>query len=320
MSWITDLAKGAEDFLVKIDKNAAVAAQAVKEIKIDKQSKSTPSHSRRDSGASAASDFSSSNVQTVPPSSFHSVPSMSDLAKAGKTSSNKMDRDAALMASLNMNGMNTSVENTDHSSQTEPSANQNGHLGLQQENNLLKNEIKSLSQEIRQAMQSAKQAEKGDNLLTYILHYSQIHLFSLFFADKKTAQQQLKAQTASSQTIEQQLSTLRKENMGLADQILDKDAELVTLRSKVSAMHVEKEHQIKIEHLQAQLDAELKQRKINEEEAKLQFNQLERDRMQLASEVQQNSLQLQSVKEELALTYQSFNEYKLRAQRILQVI
>jgi len=153
MSWISDLAGRAEDFLVKIDKNAAVAAQTV--LAKDFANKSTPSHSRRDSGASAASDFSSSNVQTVPPSSFHTVPSMSDLSKAGKS---KVDRDAALMASLNMNGMNLAA---DTDSQIEQHPNQNGNLSLQQENSLLKQEIKSLSQEIRQAMQSAKQAEKG---------------------------------------------------------------------------------------------------------------------------------------------------------------
>ena len=154
MSWISDLAGRAEDFLVKIDKNAAVAAQTV--LAKDLANKSTPSHSRRDLGASAASDFSSSNVQTVPPSSFHTVPSMSDLSKAGKS---KVDRDAALMASLNMNGMNLTADTDSQIEQQHP--NQNGNLSLQQENSLLKQEIKSLSQEIRQAMQSAKQADKG---------------------------------------------------------------------------------------------------------------------------------------------------------------
>ena len=154
MSWISDLAGRAEDFLVKIDKNAAVAAQTV--LAKDLANQSTPSHSRRDSGASAASDFSSSNVQTVPPSSFHTVPSMSDLSKAGKS---KVDRDAALMASLNMNGMNLTADTDSQIEQQHP--NQNGNLSLQQENSLLKQEIKSLSQEIRQAMQSAKQADKG---------------------------------------------------------------------------------------------------------------------------------------------------------------
>jgi hypothetical protein len=162
MSWISDLAGRAEDFLVKIDKNAAVAAQTV--LAKDFANKSTPSHSRRDSGASAASDFSSSNVQTVPPSSFHTVSSTSDLSKAGKS---KLDRDAALMASLNMNGMNLTSD-TEHSSQIiEQQSNQNGNLSLQQENSLLKQEIKSLSQEIRQAMQSAKLAEKC-NITIYL--------------------------------------------------------------------------------------------------------------------------------------------------------
>ena len=158
MSWLTDLAGKAEDFLVKIDKNAAVAAQAVLT-----KDRITPSHSRRDSGASVASvasvtsissDFSSSHgQQTAPSINFKSSASMSDVLKAGKT---KVDLDATLMASLNgscdvLDASNIHVGNSNH----------NNDLSLQHENNLLKQEIKSLSQEIRQSMQHAKQAQKG---------------------------------------------------------------------------------------------------------------------------------------------------------------
>jgi DNA repair exonuclease SbcCD ATPase subunit len=121
------------------------------------------------------------------------------------------------------------------------------------------------------------------------------------------------------QSVEQQLSVLRKENMALADQLLDKDAELSTLKSKVEAIHVEQGHQTKLEHMQAQLETELKKRQSLEVEIKVQLNQLEKERCTLMGESQQYQHQLQTVKEELELTHQSFNEYKLRAQRILQV-
>lgn len=137
--------------------------------------------------------------------------------------------------------------------------------------------------------------------------------------DKKAAQQQLKALAASTQAVEAQLSGLRKENMGLADQMLDKDAEIFTLRSKVEAIHVEQEHQIKVERLQAQLDAEVKRRLSAENEAKDHLSRYERERSSHQNEMEQCHAQMLAVREELAATYQSFNEYKLRAQRILQV-
>lgn len=107
--------------------------------------------------------------------------------------------------------------------------------------------------------------------------------------------------------------------MSLADQLLDKDAALFTLRSKVEAVAAEQEHQSKLEQVQAQLSSELQKRQALETEAKLQLNQLEKERSSFLSESQLYQQQLQSVKEELAETHQSFNEYKLRAQRILQV-
>ena len=158
MSWLTDLAGRAEDFLVKIDKNAAVAAQSVLT-----KDRITPSHSRRDSGASVASvasDFSANHGQTVAPtSSFKNSISMSDLSQTiPKTNKSKVDLDATLMASLNAN---IDMLETTNSATNSINAYTNGDLSLQQENNLLKQEIKSLSQEIRQSMQHAKQAQKG---------------------------------------------------------------------------------------------------------------------------------------------------------------
>ena len=119
--------------------------------------------------------------------------------------------------------------------------------------------------------------------------------------------------------MEQQLSTLRKENVALADLIIHKDAELFTLKSKVEAIHVEQEHQTKLEHLQAQLECEVQKRQALETEMKQQLNEMEKGRSILLADSQHYQLQFQSVKEELAATHQSFNEYKLRAQRILQV-
>lgn len=160
MSWLTDLAGKAEDFLVKIDKNAAVAAQSVLV-----KDRVTPSHSRRNSGASvasvasvasAASDFSNNHGQQTGSTnnSFKTSVSMSDISKVAKPS--KLDLDAKLMASLNLNS-----EVIESPSNFTPSVYTNGDLTLQHENNLLKQEIKSLSQEIRQSMQHAKQAQKG---------------------------------------------------------------------------------------------------------------------------------------------------------------
>lgn len=145
-------------------------------------------------------------------------------------------------------------------------------------------------------------------------------MFNFYILEAKIADQQLKNQIAVVQSVEQQLSLLRKENMTLADQLLDKDAELSTLKSKVEAIHVEQEHQTKLEHMQAQLETEYKKRQSLEIESKVQLNQLEKECCTLMSESQQYQQQFQTVKEELELTHQSFNEYKLRAQRILQVL
>ena len=171
MSWLTDLAGKAEDFLVKIDKNAAaVAAQTVLVTK----DRVTPSHSRRDSGASVASvasDFSNHHAPQTSSTAanFKSSVSMSDLSKAGKS---KLDLDATLMASLNVNKdvletSHASVSTTPNSASYSNGSGGND-LTLVQENNLLKQEIKSINQEIRQSMQHAKQAQKG---LQFILNF-----------------------------------------------------------------------------------------------------------------------------------------------------
>ena len=73
--------------------------------------------------------------------------STTDLPKLSRPP--RVDRDAQLMASLNQDSID------------KDSSNESGSLDLLQENQLLKQEIKSLSQEIRQAVQCAKQAEKG---------------------------------------------------------------------------------------------------------------------------------------------------------------
>ena len=169
MSWLTDLAGKAEDFLVKIDKNAAaVAAQTVLVTK----DRVTPSHSRRDSGASVASvasDFSNHHAPQTSSTAanFKSSVSMSDLSKAGKS---KLDLDATLMASLNVNGdvLDTSSVSTTPNSASYSNGSGGNDLTLVQENNLLKQEIKSINQEIRQSMQHAKQAQKG---LQFILNF-----------------------------------------------------------------------------------------------------------------------------------------------------
>ena len=73
--------------------------------------------------------------------------STTDLPKLSRPP--RVDRDAQLMASLNQDSID------------KDSSNESGSLDLLQENQLLKQEIKPLSQEIRQAVQCAKQAEKG---------------------------------------------------------------------------------------------------------------------------------------------------------------
>jgi hypothetical protein len=153
MSWFTDLAGKAEDFLVKIDQNAAVAAQALSKDKaptVNMQS-IPPNLSQVDVSVESnklESTIVSSNL------SLKASSSATDLLKVSKQHS-KLDRDAELMASLNQNDINVTQSNGEM-----VLTNGNG-ISLQQENQLLKQEIRSLSQEIRQAMQCAKQAEKG---------------------------------------------------------------------------------------------------------------------------------------------------------------
>jgi hypothetical protein len=98
---------------------------------------------------------------------FKSSVSMSDLSKAGKS---KLDLDATLMASLNVNGdvLDTSSVSTTPNSASYSNGSGGNDLTLVQENNLLKQEIKSINQEIRQSMQHAKQAQKG---LQFILNF-----------------------------------------------------------------------------------------------------------------------------------------------------
>lgn len=142
----------------------------------------------------------------------------------------------------------------------------------------------------------------------------------MVYLETKNAEQQLKTQAVSLQALEKQLTSLRKENMALADQLLDKDAELASLQSKVEAIVVEKEHQTKFEELKNQLEAGLKKQQSMELESKIQLSKIEKERDNYLAEYQQQQQQLSSIKEELAMTHQSFNEYKLRAQRILQVM
>ena len=139
------------------------------------------------------------------------------------------------------------------------------------------------------------------------------------FSDNKAAQSQLKSQASALEAVEQQMSMLRSENMRLADQTMDKDAEVCTLKSQLEAMHVEQQHKVKLETLQQQLEKETGKRQAAENEMKLQLVDFERRSSMIQSELQHIQHQLQGTKEELSVTEQSFNEYKLRAQRILQV-
>jgi len=141
----------------------------------------------------------------------------------------------------------------------------------------------------------------------------------VFPLDNKGAQTQLKAQTASLQLAEQKLSTFQRENLTLADQMLDKHAELCTLKSKLEAVQVEKTHETHLYDLQKRLESELALRKSTESRLQLQNDDFEKKKATLQSELEQLHQQLESTKEELMMAHQSFNEYKLRAQRILQV-
>lgn len=121
-------------------------------------------------------------------------------------------------------------------------------------------------------------------------------------------------------SLEEELTKLRKENMSLADSMLDKDAELTTLKSKLKSIDIEQEHRGKLETIHAQLESEIKLKESLEKEVKLQASQFEREKSSWLSESEQFKQQVELLKEELSSTHQSFNEYKLRAQRILQVL
>lgn len=108
--------------------------------------------------------------------------------------------------------------------------------------------------------------------------------------------------------------------MSLADSMLDKDAELTTLKSKLKSIDIEQEHRGKLETIHAQLESEIKLKESLEKEVKLQASQFEREKSSWLSESEQFKQQVELLKEELSSTHQSFNEYKLRAQRILQVL
>ena len=128
MSWFTDLAGKAEDFLVKIDQNAAVAAQALSKDKAPTVNMQNipPNPSQMDvSVDKLESTMVSSNL------SLKASSSATDLLKVSKQHS-KLDRDAELMASLNQNDTNVSQSNGEM-----VLTNGNG-ISLQQENQLLK--------------------------------------------------------------------------------------------------------------------------------------------------------------------------------------
>ena len=143
MSWFTDLAGKAEDFLVKIDENAAVAAQVINKEK-------TSSKTRFSSPATSPT---SNDNESSPTSSSVSSSTMS----SGKTL--KLDRDSTLMASLNINS-STDID-SNQSSFKETSTDFSAH----RENELLKQEVKSLNQEIRKSIQSNRQLDKGNSVI-----------------------------------------------------------------------------------------------------------------------------------------------------------
>ena len=154
MSWFTDLAGKAEDFLVKIDENAAVAAQVInKEKSSSKLRSSTPvmPPNLNDKGNPPT-------ISSVPPS-----PSSS-----GKTL--KLDRDSTLMASLNLNNSTNNDSNTYSGVETSTD------FTVRRENELLKQEVKSLNQEMRKSVQNGRQLEKGDLV---ILISGNFHEFTL---------------------------------------------------------------------------------------------------------------------------------------------
>ena len=125
---------------------------------------------------------------------------------------------------------------------------------------------------------------------------------------------------ATVKSLEVDISKLRKENMTLADSILDKDAEISTLKSKLNSIDIEQDHREKLETVHTQLETEIKLKESLEKEIKLQVSQFERDKSSWLASSDQLKQQLEILKEELSSTQKSFNEYKARAQRILQVL
>lgn len=125
---------------------------------------------------------------------------------------------------------------------------------------------------------------------------------------------------ATVKSLEETMSKLRKENMSLADSILDKDAEISTLKSKLKSIDIEQDHREKLETVHAQLESEIKLKESFEKEIKLLASQFEREKSSWLSSSEQLKQELELLKEELSSTQQSFNEYKTRAQRILQVL
>ena len=157
MSWFTDLATRAEDLLVKIDQSAQVLTREIKEDKpaygagvraADSDAGQVPDATPEALPNHASTPFAASGSLKV----SHSA---ADLSKAVRSS--KLDRDAELMALLNDSA---TVPDQESVKPAPAMTNENG-LGLHKENSLLKQEIKSLSSEVRQATQLAKQAEKG---------------------------------------------------------------------------------------------------------------------------------------------------------------
>jgi len=276
MSWFTDLAGKAEDFLVKIDENAAVAAQVINKEK-------TSSKTRFSSPATSPT---SNDNESSPTSSSVSSSTMS----SGKTL--KLDRDSTLMASLNINS-STDID-SNQSSFKETSTD----FSVHRENELLKQEVKSLNQEIRKSIQSNRQLDK----------------------DCKTARQQLGDQIGITKALENQLATIKTEKKSLMSLILDKDAELLTLKSQVEAFHINTEYQLELGSIHGQLEAEISQRKGLESVIKSQLADFEKERATLTAASQSYHEQLQAVRNELAAAHQSHTEYKCRAQRILLVI
>lgn len=274
MSWFTDLAGKAEDFLVKIDENAAVAAQVISKEKNTSKLKFSSPVTPTENGANENDPVNSG----APPATTSS----------GKTL--KLDRDSTLMASLNLSN------STDNDSKGLSAAETVVNFTSQRENDLLKQEVRSINQEMRKSVQNGRQLEK----------------------DCKIARQQLTEQTATVKSLESQLAAIKSEKKLLFNQILDKDAELLTIKSKVEALHVDKEYQLELGNIQGQLEAEVSQRKALEDEMKSLQADFDRERAALVAEAQTHYEQLQVVKNELAVTHQSHTEYKFRAQRILQ--